>query len=589
VAAAIVLLLVSGSLSAGAVVASDRTSAHTVVPLPSQASAGEGAGASRTARAGAPPVVETALDPTLCPAPLACDDDLAAALELESRIADHLWYGQILEIDYRSAARTLGDVASIGAWGDSGLWTGTYLAAESFRYAAARDALADAGLPDDVRASWTAQKAEAKARIDEIVAKYHLNVNIAQGWHTELAPSVDPSTSDPKVSYGGGIVQGEPGMLMRSCAPTDAPPGRQMSPNKRVFGPFPWEDGKQYYCETAPSRDTYAGTTFGLLTAFDLVGPDDPALQAMIRADVITLADFLVRHGWSYPRPHGNVNIPVGEQKIGGQKVPLTGHDFDGVVSPLFVYVPMARLNMTQAARHVAAVAGSDVEAATWEAVWHEELLTQGPLLAGSMEIDSAEPNAGYYKFNLHHLTFFTTLRLEPDPAVRLLLAHALGVMDKTTGDDINAHFEAITYALSGEAPRLQASLEHLRQWRDYRATTSSGVAVDNKARCGTAIACVPDDQWNAVIDGPAGPVDVMTRPGTSTNLRARSPLPVALRPPTDFLWQRPPTALNGIEGPTHAAPGVDYLLPYWMLRYYTEVAAPLGTPLPAWPGPSHQ
>jgi hypothetical protein len=550
-----------------------------------------GAGAPTAAPAAATAAAvggEAIVAPAACATILGCDDDLAAALDLESRINDHLWYGHVLEIDYATPDRTPGDVASIGAWGDSGLWTGAYLAAEAFRYAVAKDALADPALAPAELEAWQAQLTEAKARIDTMVATYHRSVNIAGAWQTTFEPTVDANAADPSVRYGGGIVQGEPGMLMRSCAPADAPPGRNMAPNKRVFGPFLWEDGKEYVCETAPSRDTYAGTTFGLLTAFDLVGPDDAAMQALIGEDIVTMADFLVRHGWSYPRPHGNLNIPVGEQKLGGTKVPMTGHDFDGVASPLFVYVPMARLNMAQAARHVSQLVGTADQAAQWEAVWREELASQGPALAASMEVDSAEPNNGYYKYNLHHLTGFSTVRLEQEPAVKTLLMQALGVMDHTTGDDINAHFEAITYALTGEQPRLDAAVAHLREWRAYRALIETGALVDNLSKCGVALACVPDDQWDAAV-GPDDDVEVTTKPGTSTKLRASLPLPVADRAPSDFIWQRPPTQLNGQDSPTHEAPGVDYLLPYWLIRYLTEVAPPAAAPFPAWPGPAHR
>lgn len=523
-------------------------------------------------------------EPPECAAPLVCGDDLDAALALEERIADNIWYGQVLEIDYRTPERLRGDVASVGAWGDSGLWTGVYLAAESYRYAVAHDKLAGGDLDPTGTEFWVAQQAEAKARVDELVAKYHLNINIARGWRTELDPQVDPST--PSVRYGGGIVQGEEGMLMRSCAPVDAPLDRAMARNRRVFGPFRWEDDRDYVCETAPSRDTYAGTTFGLLTAFDLVGPDDPALQRLIADDVRKLGEFLLEHGWSYPRPHGNVNVPVGEQEnpITGERLPLFGHDFDGVLSPLFVYVPSARLSMTQSVRHVTAVAGPAEAALTWEAVWAEELASQGPLLAGSMEVDAAEPNASYYKFNLNHLTMFNLTRLEHDPVLRSLFVQAFGVMDHTTGDDGNAHFEAITHAVTAELSRFDDAVAHLRDWRDYRHNIHLG-PVDNSPGCGVEFECVPEDQLDGVVAGQT----VVLRPGTAGRQRARVPLPVANRPPTDFLWQRPSTQLAGAEGPTHQAPGIDYLTPYWMLRYYSEVAAPLGVPFPAWPGPSHR
>ncbi len=524
------------------------------------------------------------LAPSPCTAPLVCGDDLAAALDLEQRIADNIWYGQVLEIDYRTADRTLGDVASIGAWGDSGLWTGTYLAAESYRYAVARDGLASGGLDAAGVAFWTAQQSQAKARVDDLVAKYHLNINIARGWTTELEPSVDPAT--PSVRYGGGIIEGEEGMLMRSCAPSDAPAGRSMSVNKRVFGPFAWDDGKEYLCETAPSRDTYAGTLFGLLTAFDVVGPDDPDMQRLIADDVRKLGEFLLKYGWSFPRPHGNVNVPAGEQKnpITGEKLPLFGHDFDGVLSPLFVYVPSARLNMTQSVRHVTQVAGPTDAAAKWEAVWAEELASQGPLLAGAAEIEAIEPNVGYYKFNLNHLVLFNTLRLEADPNVRSVIGQAFGVMDATTGDDVNAHFEAITHAVTGEQERFDASVQHLRDWRDYRHNIHLG-PVDNSSGCGVEFDCVPEDQVTAQLNAQQTTV----RPGTSSKQRADIPLPVAKRPPTDFLWQRAPTVLTGSESATHQSPGVDYLLPYWMLRYFSEVQTPLGEPFPAWPGPSYR
>ena len=51
---------------------------------------------------------------------------------------------------------------------------------------------------------------------------------------------------------------------------------------------------------------------------------------------------------------------------------------------------------------------------------------------------------------------------------------------------------------------------------------------------------------------------------------RACQPVPVWLRPPTDFLWQRSPfqLAVVGGAGIIESA-GIDYILPYWMARYY--------------------
>jgi hypothetical protein len=376
-------------------------------------------------------------------------------------------------------------------------------------------------------------------------------------------------------------------MLMRACAPADAPAGRAMPPDNRVFGPWHWTPGAglparfampagDYICETAPSRDTYAGTTFGLLAAFDLVSTDDGAMRNLIRDDLLTMAGFLVEHGWTYPRPHGNVSLPP------------FGNDLDNFASPLFVASPESRLSMAQAARHVADADGSATDKATWDAVWAEELASQGPILAAAEETNDPNPqNVAYYGFNLAHLKYFNLIRLASDPVDAAVFRQGFSVIDRQTADDVNAHFEAIAYALTGDPSRLAEAVEHLRQWRDYRARIDAGGSTDNTSRCGVDIQCVPRDQYDVVTDTPAGPVSV-TVPGSATRIRAVRPLPVADRPPTDFLWQRSPfTDMDGWVAPTHQAPGIDYLLPYWMLRYYTEVAPPALDPLQPWPGPS--
>ena len=490
--------------------------------------------------------------------------DLEWMETLEAKVDDHLLWGQLAEISYGDASRTPGDVVQAGSWGDSGLWTGTYLAAESFRYATA-EAKIGTGRGSSY---WAAQRNEARARITEMVDKYHLLVNIAEGWTHTSDPYVDPTAKQP-IGWGGGVITGEKGMLMRACTPASGAPGIRIEPgsNLRVFGPFQWE-GEDWYCETAPSRDTYAGTTFGLLAAYDLVGEDLGPRREQIREDILSLARFLVKHGWTYPRPHGYVSINEVND----------GHDFDSFISPLFVYVPLARLNMAQAARHVAQ--GTDEES-RWEAVYAEELATQLPALAASMEIDAADPYAGYYKFNLHHLTAYSLIRLEQRPEVRAAFMQAIGVMDNTTGDDLNAHFETITYALTGEADRRDLALEHLREWQEYRRRIDANGSVDHRPRCDVDLTCVPKDQRE--LEG--APVAI---PGFDSNERAARPLSIPERPPGDFLWQKEPVKLEASVGATHQAPGVDYLLPYWMLRYHTEVSVPGLSPFPPYPGPGH-
>lgn len=510
--------------------------------------------------------------------------DLAAALEVEEQILDNMWFGQILEIDYAAGQpRTRENIVHAGAFGDSALWTGTYLAAESYRYATA-EAKIDEGVDVGL---WTGQRDDALERIEQMVKKFHLLINISKNWQHDFELTTEPP------GFGGGVFPSEPGLLFRACVPTDAPSFATWSEprGRRVFGPIPWDDGKEYWCEDGTSRDAYAGTTFGLLTAFDLVSPDVPWMRAMIRNDIMAMTAFTLKYAWTTPRPHGRISLPAEDlEDVTPPQYDIWGHDFENFISPLFVYVPMARLNMAQGARHVAREAGTLHQTAFWEAVWQEELATQGPILALSMEIDSVEPNSGYYKYNLHHLTGFSVIRLEEDPAVAEVFRQAFSVMDHTTGDDVNAHFETITYALTGEADRRDQAITHLREWLDYRARIRLGGWTTNSTRCEVDVVCVPRDRLEVVIrdaDG-AEAAAIPFFPGTSTGLRAARPLPVADRPPTDFLWQRPPTQLDGFEPETHQAPGIDYLLPYWMLRYHTDVAPPAAAPFPPWVGPAH-
>jgi hypothetical protein len=532
--------------------------------------------------AGAHPARSDAPDGT-CEGPLACGADLDEAQRLEDRMADHLWYGLALPVDYRTPERLPGDVASIGPqWGDAGLWSGAYLAAESYRYALAR-AKATSGTH---RGQWKQEQQASKERIDTLLSQIDLRTNIATSWRTTLSPSVGTGTTPPTVSYGGGLVQGQSGMLMFSCAPADAPPGRAMERNSDVRGPWHWNGGTSrparlrqpagdYVCEASTTRDTYAGVFFGLLTAFDLVAPDDTAVRDLIRDDILAMADFLLAYGWNYAHPHGDVAVPP------------FGDVYDNSVTPIMVISPVYRLGVSQAALHVATTAGPAAEATKWQGVWTEEVGTQLASDVVAEEVNDPSPTAGYYSWNLAHLMFSNLIRLA-DPTVGAVLRRNFSIVDRQTSDDDNAFFETVTYAMSGEPARLDKAVRHLRQWRDYRARTDAGGSVDNTAGCGTVRHCVPQDEYDLVFSTPAGEQRT-TVPGSSTTLRSAEPIPIADRAPTDFLWQRSPfTEMSGSVAATHEEPGIDYLLPYWMTRYLTEVARPALDPLPTYVGPAY-
>jgi hypothetical protein len=53
----------------------------------------------------------------------------------------------------------------------------------------------------------------------------------------------------------------------------------------------------------------------------------------------------------------------------------------------------------------------------------------------------------------------------------------------------------------------------------------------------------------------------------------ACSPLAVEQRPPSDFVWQIDPFQLSGGGGGVIETAGIDYILPYWMARYYRVIS----------------
>lgn len=496
----------------------------------------------------------------------------AMAADLDAKADDHLWWGQIMGAHFDTVDQVPGDVRGVDGGGDSAIWTGHYLASQAYRYAVAKKV-------GDIE-----QQDRAKARVDQVVEALHRNINISKNWEPPSDCSPDNLPTFGTFSCGVDGLQ-EPGALFRNCIPEGATypstglPIQEQGPGRHpmVFGPMTWDpddDGplepSNWFCEDGTSRDQYAGVTFGLMAALDMVGPDDEALQHQVGTDLITMTDYLVRHGWSVVRPHTYASTRGSEN----------------FVFPLYVINPQPRLNMTNAARHAAHVLGNPVDIAKWDAIWAEEVASQAPNLTTEYLLAIQSPHNSYYNFNLNHITNFNVLRTVPEVATRQELRRAFAIIDETTRDDGNAHFETLTYGLTGEPSRRDAAVGHLRDWITYRQATD--VASFQSSRCAQGLECVPQDQVHWYQDTPEGPV-LATQPGSSTTLRARYPLPVVDRVKQhDFLWQRSPYELRsgGSIDPLYRPPGVDFLLPYWMLRYFEDVAPPAYQPLPDWQGP---
>ncbi|HET9003409.1 MAG TPA: hypothetical protein VFN39_05350, partial [Gemmatimonadaceae bacterium] len=205
----------------------------------------------------------------------------------------------------------------------------------------------------------------------------------------------------------------------------------------------------------------------------------------------------------------------------------------DGSYSTTFVQRPDQQLSFLQVGRHV--------DSTRWSLTYQSFRAANAALVQAPIATECQDPYGSYYKFNLDHINLYNLVRLEEPGVFRTLYLQAFAALRSCTGTHQNAHFNMIERGLLGaDAVRDAETVNLLSLWlmrprRDYY--------VDNTGKypaCGE-YACAP--------------------------------IPVNDRYTTDFLWQRNPFQLAGGGVGTVETPGVDYILPYWMARYYGVVS----------------
>ena len=159
-----------------------------------------------------------------------------------------------------------------------------------------------------------------------------------------------------------------------------------------------------------------------------------------------------------------------------------------------------------------------------------------GPFLVPPVDVGvlvDVQSNDSYFKFNLDYMSLYNLIRYQDNSDNR----GAYQTVRNYTAPQQNAFFDLVDRALNGpNAARDAETVALLNQWlqrpsRDNPVTLQGVVGV-----CGSA-AC--------------------------------QPIPVALRPPDEFLWEESPFQLDGGGMGVIETGGVDYILPYWMARYY--------------------
>jgi uncharacterized protein (TIGR03437 family) len=164
-----------------------------------------------------------------------------------------------------------------------------------------------------------------------------------------------------------------------------------------------------------------------------------------------------------------------------------------------------------------------------------------GPLLVPPLDIGvdiDVLSNSSYFKFNLDFMSFYNLVRLGNDSS----FLDAYQIVRNYTASHQNAFFDMVDCALQGPNSARDAEARSLLDEWLLRPVRDPSVDLT-----GTVMVCGSE---------------------------ACSPVPVPLRPPTDFLWERDPFELTGGGSSRVESPGIDYILPYWMGRYYSVISS---------------
>ena len=372
----------------------------------------------------------------------------ADAVAIEANIvANHLPFGGIIDPVYDSPTGTT--IVGYTRCADSALWTGAWLAAESYHYA-------------------VDQSPTALTNVKNAIAAIQGLVDVTG--HNQLARCM----FTPGWQFAAGVESEE---SASGNAINQAPPT------------WVWVG--------TTSRDEVVGVYFGLAVAYDLV--NDPNVHASIGPIAHLIGGFI----------SGN-----------------TFWSSDGSITTTFADRPEEADDVVDTTKHVNPGDG-----------------ISGPLITVPFDsgvlVDVNGGNGSYFKFNLDYMSFFNLVRYNPNSSQDL---GAYVDVRNYTANHQNPYFDMIDHALRGANDFDTEVQPLLDQWL---LRPKRDLYVDNTKlvkNCSTGEAC--------------------------------SPIPVPMRPTTDFLWQRDPFQLAGGGYDTIEGAGVDYVLPYWMGRYYGVIPA---------------
>jgi hypothetical protein len=264
-------------------------------------------------------------------------------------------------------------------------------------------------------------------------------------------------------------------------------------------------NGRQYYWIGKTSRDQILGFTYGLAVAYDMVEIAD--VRSEISSLVTRVLDFLIANNWFVVMP-------------------------DGSISTTYITNPDQRLSLL--------IVGRRVNPARFSSIYENERGLNIATVGIAIYYDLQDEHNSYFKFNLDTISLYNLIRLEGSSTFRSVYIDVYDSLRDTTAGHGNAHFNMIDRALKGPAASRDTQTQiMLQEWlqRPRRDFYRDLRGDPRYPACGEDRAC--------------------------------SPIPVFDRINTDFLWQRSPYLLyGGGEGRIGSA-CIDYILSFWMARYY--------------------
>lgn len=204
----------------------------------------------------------------------------------------------------------------------------------------------------------------------------------------------------------------------------------------------------------------------------------------------------------------------------------------NGTTTTSFLTRPDQQLAFLQLARQV----NSDQFSAAYDV--NRVLLS--PTVIAPISVDVLS-DSSYFKFNLDTMNLYTLIHRESSD-FNVIYKKAYDVLRNHTDDQDNAFFNMIDYAINGANPTRDAGTRAML------------------------------DQWLLRVRRDPYLDHTGQFPSCGDPASACQPLPIIDRAATDFIWQRSPYQLaGGADGLIETA-GIDYILPYWMGRYYTVI-----------------